>query len=99
MNITGIIVKMDDFTDEERVKYLKPIMDKFSGVSKASISSFQNGWDDTKFEDVNVAWKEFVKAQNEVIRMCIGCENSSVGADIRSLEGLPVWDMNEEIGE
>lgn len=93
MNITEIVEKMDGFTDEQRLKYLTFVAGKFCKVSNASLQKFQFCWDG------NRPWEEFAMEQNKVIRECIACENTSVGEDIRKIQGLEKWDMNWEIGE
>lgn len=89
MKISEILEKMDNFTDEERVKYLKELWKKVSPISKQTLLNFENGWDGSK------TFEEFKKAQNKVIRECIQME--IMINDFKEKENIEVFTMETEI--
>jgi uncharacterized protein YfaP (DUF2135 family) len=100
MNIQEIVEKMDSFTEDERVKYLGPVLNKMSMPSQGTLRQFQNQWREeiaAKEMDADTEFREFVKAQNVIIKECIKMEDSDLGKIVRETQGLPVWNMQEEI--
>jgi hypothetical protein len=76
MKLSEIRDKMDGFTEDERAKYLVPLLRNFSPPSKSQMANFQNRWDGSR------SFEEFVSAQNNEIRLCIEMELTSVGGDV-----------------
>ena len=89
MKIAEILEKMDDFTDDEREKYLGGIFKKVSRISSATLRNFENGWDGSK------SFEEFKVAQNKVVRDCVQME--IMINDVKEEEGLEVFTMDTEI--
>ena len=89
MKISEILEKLDDFTDDERQKYLGGMWKKVSRLSKGTLLNFQNEWDGGKPFD------EFKKAQNKVIRDCIKME--IMINDVKEKENMEVFTMETEI--
>lgn len=89
MKIAEILEKMDNFTDNERTKYLGGIFKKVSPISNETLRQFQNDWDGNK------SFKEFKVAQNKVVRDCVKME--IMINDVKGKEGLEAFTMDTEI--
>jgi len=77
MTLKEIYDNMDSFTDEERAEIFTKVFTLFSPPSHSTLRDFQNKWDRRK------SFEEFVKAQNETIRLCLDMEMSPMGELIR----------------
>ncbi len=92
MTVKEIVEKMDDLTECERVEYLAPLLENLTSLSQNQLTNFQDSWDSDR------PFKEFVKAQNKEIKMCIELELSDMGRSARILAGLEPLNENDEIG-
>lgn len=98
MKVKEILEKMDDFTDEERQKWLGKLMGMLSQLSVATIRNFQEDWiNSDKAKNIQRPFDEFTKAQNNAIRDCIKIETSRLGLMVRSTIGLPPLDLELEL--
>ena len=94
MTLQEIKEKIDGFTDEERVKYLRPLCTRgFSDCSLIKINDFQRGWDGEK------DFSEFKKEQNIIIRECIDTEVSEEGKEERIRLGMEPITLETEVIE
>ncbi len=75
----------------DRAKYLSPLLQLFSPVSKKTLRDFQDSWDGTKSFD------DFVAAQNSLIKDCLTIELSSFGAATRQALDQPSLTEQTEI--
>lgn len=75
----------------DRAKYLSPLVQLFSPVSKKTLRDFQDLWDGTKSFD------DFVAAQNSLIKDCLTIELSSFGAATRQALGQPLLTEQTEL--
>ena len=89
MKISEILEKMEDFTDDEREKYLGGMWSKVTDVSKNTLMGFQNAWDGSKGFDA------FKKEQNKLVKECIQME--IMINDVKEKNGLEVFTMETEI--
>lgn len=89
MKISEILKNMDNFSDEERVQYIKKLWEKVTPISKQTLINFQNQWDGSK------SFEEFKKAQNKLIKECIKME--ILINDVKVKENIEVFTMETEI--
>ena len=94
MTLKEVLEKMDNFTDEERAKYLGGLFKILSPVSTATLSNFQNRW-----EPEGKTFKQFVVEQNKEIKKCIELEVSVIGEIVRKESGLELITLETVIGE
>lgn len=94
MNIKTFKIKLDTFTDKERVEYIGILYNNnvFSKLSQTELLKFQNEWNPEK-----KSFDEFKIAQNKIIRFCLDMEMSEIGSTIRILEGKELLTENTEI--
>jgi hypothetical protein len=89
MKIAEILEKMDDFTDDERKKYLGGMWQNVSHLSKNTLLNFQNEWNGS------LDFEEFKKKQNKIIKDCIKME--IMINDIKQEQGLVIFTLDTEI--
>ncbi len=100
MLIKELLEKLDGMEEKEREKWLSKLIDRFTPESLGTLSNFQNDWISSDRENgIQRPFNDFVKAQNAVIRSCVGMEASKLGAHVRVNRGLKRWDMEEELDE
>ena len=102
MKIRQIIEKLDDLTEDERVRYLPKVMGHFCEVSLSTILGLQNTIDLENFTRKRdgkeiVSFAEFVTRQNKVIRECYAMEQSQFGELARSAMGLQPLNIEVEV--
>jgi len=89
MKISEILKNMDNFSDDERAKYIGGLWKKVTPISKQTLINFQNNWDGSK------SFEEFKKAQNKVIKECIQME--ILINDVKEKENMEVFTMETVI--
>lgn len=100
MKVRECLEKMDNFTEEEREKWLTKLINMFAPESIGTLKNFQIEWiNSDKANGVQRPYEEFTKAQYEVIRECVNMETSRIGKMVRSMRGLPLFDMEVELDE
>jgi hypothetical protein len=92
MTIKELVAKLDDLTDEERGRYLNPLLtEKLCKLSQNQLMLFQDTWDSRRPFD------EFKVEQNKIIRECVALELSAAGAVVRDVFGLPALTEDMEV--
>jgi hypothetical protein len=90
--VKQILAEMDDFSDEDRKRYLGLLLNKCTEVTEATLNSFQRHWDGRR------PFEEFKAAQNKEIRECVKLELSEVGRILRDGIGMEPLTEDTEIG-
>ena len=91
VTIKEIRERIDTYEGSERESVLGGLYQQLSPPSHAQLREFQLGWDRSK------SFKEFVVAQNEVLRTCIDLECSEFGNAVREAAGLSPLGMDTDI--
>jgi len=91
MTLRDVLEKIDDFTEEERERYLLKVLDLFSPVGKATMLHFQEDWDPDK------GFAAFVKEQNKTFKMCIELECCPAGNYVREVMKLAPLTLETEL--
>jgi hypothetical protein len=82
---------LDDLVPEQREIMINGLIQLLSKVSYYAILESQFEWDGSRpFED-------FVIYQNDIIRMCVEIETSTVGKVIRRMENKPPLSLRANI--
>ena len=99
MTIKELKEKLENFTDDEREKYLSALVNKFSKLSRGTIQNFQQKWEIEGFDKQGKQkpFEEFKKAQNKEFLMCINMEIGFMGKTMRELEGLSEMTLETEL--
>jgi len=83
LSVEEIINKMDNFSEEERVKFLGALSKQFCYLSRNTLMDFQRNWNTDK-----KSYEQFIKEQNKVFRSCVEIEISETGDIVRTALGL-----------
>lgn len=90
MKIKELLEKLDELDEGDRLKYIPKLMTELSQVSVNQLLTFQRDWIDSDLSSgIKRPFKDFVKAQNDVIRFCCKIESSEFGREVRDKQGLP----------
>lgn len=81
MQLLDAIDILDDLVPEQREIVINGLIKQLSKVSYYAILESQFEWDGVR------PYQEFLIYQNDIIRMCIEIETSTVGRVIRRMEG------------
>lgn len=104
MKLQKILNNLDTYTEEEREKYLLPVIKVLTEVTKQTLYDFQNKWfakrreERADFEFDSEEFEKFKKEQNRILRKFIEIETSEFGKQIREvLFNLKELTMDTEI--
>ena len=92
MKLKETLEKLDSFEEGERKKYIHPLYEMLTVISKTMLAHFQDTWDGTR------PFEEFVKEQNETIRYVVNIEMGKIGTHVRETLGLVPLTEDTEIG-
>ena len=94
MKISEYLSRLDNWSgDDDRGKYLRPLLDRLCPISAQTLREFQNTWvdpDGTRFA-------EYVVAQNAEIKKCLQLELTELGQIVRQKFGLEPLTLDTEI--
>ena len=85
--------EVENFSEEDRVKYISKLWDEFSFLSKDKLINFQADWDGAVGTDA------FFKAQAKQIKIRIDMEMSDIGKDIRIARNKDSLSWDTKIGD
>jgi len=92
MKVKEVLEKMEAIgTADGRGNLLRPLMKVLSPVSIKVLNVLQDLWDGERSFD------DFVKVQNETIKMCVANEISPLGQAVREEFKMPHLTMDTEV--